>query len=322
MDFSGRLMELRKNRGWTQEYLADKMSISENTLVRWESGISFPDSEMMSLLAKIFDVNIEYLEKGEESGLDEKGNTVSRFFSYDEAMEYREVLRKSVHLIAIATGFLILSPSVLILLSSFNESGIIVLPIDISRLIGYVALAVFILIALVLYTIGFSRTKKYSFLGSNSFEIESSLKITLEDLKEEYRPSFRRKNIIAVLLAVSSFFPMIIAAIFSNSEVVGMITFVLMLFIIEVAIYIFMLNIMNWLFFNILLKDEAYLREKKAYERRDPMPTGGELYWGLTFTIFLMYSFYTKNWAYSWIILLVAFILFYVYKKIRYFLRK
>lgn len=322
MDFSSRLMELRKKKGWTVEYVAEKMSVSLNTIIRWESGITAPDLEEIKQLAKILDVNFEYLQKGESSGLDEKGNSVSRFVSFDEAMQYREVFRKSVHLIAIATAFLILSPSVLILLSSFSESGEIALALDISRMIGYVALAVFILIALMLYTIGFSRTKKYSFFGTNNFEIESRLEGTLKDMKEKYRPKFIRNNIIASLFAVFSFFPMLIVALFTNSELVGMITFVLMLFMIAIAIYIFMINFMNWLFFNILLKDKEYLREKKAYEKRDPTLTGGELYWGLILTLFLMYSFYTKDWARSWIALPIAFILFYLYKKIKYFLRR
>lgn len=34
------IQKLRKERGWTQKYLADKMNISDRTVSKWERGVS------------------------------------------------------------------------------------------------------------------------------------------------------------------------------------------------------------------------------------------------------------------------------------------
>lgn len=57
MNFSDKLQILRKNKGLTQEELADKLNVSRAAVAKWEAGQSYPDianliqlSEMMNLL--------------------------------------------------------------------------------------------------------------------------------------------------------------------------------------------------------------------------------------------------------------------------------
>ena len=57
--FPERLKTLRGNR--TQQELANEIGISRNTLVRYESGISKPDSEMLFRIAEYFQVSLDYL---------------------------------------------------------------------------------------------------------------------------------------------------------------------------------------------------------------------------------------------------------------------
>lgn len=60
------LKELRKNRGLTQEQLAEKMYVSNRTVSRWETGSNMPDIQILIKLAEFYDVElIEILmEKG------------------------------------------------------------------------------------------------------------------------------------------------------------------------------------------------------------------------------------------------------------------
>ena len=55
------LLELRKERGWTQSTLAKKMNLSAQSVSKWECGISYPDIELFPVLAEIFDVDISVL---------------------------------------------------------------------------------------------------------------------------------------------------------------------------------------------------------------------------------------------------------------------
>lgn len=45
MDIGNRLNQLRKLSGMTQEQLAEKLSVSRQTVSRWETGGALPDLE-------------------------------------------------------------------------------------------------------------------------------------------------------------------------------------------------------------------------------------------------------------------------------------
>lgn len=55
------IYELRKNLGFTQEFLAAKLGITPQSISRWENGQSRPDVDMLPKLATIFGVTIDGL---------------------------------------------------------------------------------------------------------------------------------------------------------------------------------------------------------------------------------------------------------------------
>lgn len=40
MTFSERLMQLRKQRGWSQEQLGEQLHVTRQTVSKWETGVS------------------------------------------------------------------------------------------------------------------------------------------------------------------------------------------------------------------------------------------------------------------------------------------
>lgn len=61
------IAELRKAKGWTQIELAEKLNVSDKAVSKWESEGGFPEITQLPVLAKIFDVNIDYLMTGKET---------------------------------------------------------------------------------------------------------------------------------------------------------------------------------------------------------------------------------------------------------------
>lgn len=59
------LKELRKNRGLTQEQLAEKMYVSNHTVSRWETGSNMPDIQILIKLAEFYDVELIEILNGE-----------------------------------------------------------------------------------------------------------------------------------------------------------------------------------------------------------------------------------------------------------------
>ncbi|WNX89797.1 helix-turn-helix transcriptional regulator [Emergencia timonensis] len=57
--------ELRNEKGWTQEQLAEKLNVSGRTISRWETGNNMPDLDMLIEMADFYDVDIRELIDGE-----------------------------------------------------------------------------------------------------------------------------------------------------------------------------------------------------------------------------------------------------------------
>ncbi|AMC93635.1 XRE family transcriptional regulator [Erysipelothrix larvae] len=65
MIFSEKLTLIRRNKGYTQERLADALSVSRQAVAKWESGQSYPDITNLIQLSELFHVSVDYLVKDE-----------------------------------------------------------------------------------------------------------------------------------------------------------------------------------------------------------------------------------------------------------------
>ena len=61
MTFGEKLQKLRKTKGWTQEELAQKITVSRQALSKWELGTAIPDTENVLQISKLFGVSTDYL---------------------------------------------------------------------------------------------------------------------------------------------------------------------------------------------------------------------------------------------------------------------
>ncbi|MBQ4574490.1 MAG: helix-turn-helix transcriptional regulator [Clostridia bacterium] len=59
--FCNIIFELRKERGWTQGVLAEKLNITPQSISKWECGIGYPDVTLFPLIAELFGVDIGVL---------------------------------------------------------------------------------------------------------------------------------------------------------------------------------------------------------------------------------------------------------------------
>lgn len=66
--FSSSLKRLRKNKQLSQEQLAQIMGVLVQAVSKWECSLSYPDIELLPLLAQIFGVSVDALLCGENSG--------------------------------------------------------------------------------------------------------------------------------------------------------------------------------------------------------------------------------------------------------------
>lgn len=67
MEFHERLQILRKQKGLTQEDLANVLFVSRAAVSKWESGRGYPNIDSLKAMAKYFSVTIDELLSGEEA---------------------------------------------------------------------------------------------------------------------------------------------------------------------------------------------------------------------------------------------------------------
>ena len=66
MEFNEKLQNLRKNKGLTQEELAEALYVSRTAISKWESGRGYPSIDSLKEIAKYFSVTIDELLSSDE----------------------------------------------------------------------------------------------------------------------------------------------------------------------------------------------------------------------------------------------------------------
>lgn len=84
MKLNEKITKLRKQKGLSQEALAEKLSVSRQAISKWETGESLPDMDNIAFLCKEFDVSADFLlndsveNPNEFCVLQENGQTVAK----------------------------------------------------------------------------------------------------------------------------------------------------------------------------------------------------------------------------------------------------
>ena len=59
MEFNEKLQELRKQKGITQEELAEILFVSRTAISKWESGRGYPNIDSLKAIGKFYGVTID-----------------------------------------------------------------------------------------------------------------------------------------------------------------------------------------------------------------------------------------------------------------------
>ena len=87
MMFSDRITRLRKEKGLNQKELAERLSVSVDSVRRWEQGKRSPDVEILCKLARTLDTTVSYIT-GETD--DPMPNSESIHISGDDIAHYTQ----------------------------------------------------------------------------------------------------------------------------------------------------------------------------------------------------------------------------------------
>lgn len=61
MELNKNIYNLRKEKGFSQEYMAEQINVSRQTISNWELGETSPNPEQLLLLSKVLETSVDNL---------------------------------------------------------------------------------------------------------------------------------------------------------------------------------------------------------------------------------------------------------------------
>lgn len=313
MIFADKLILLRKKAGWSQEELADQMNVTRQSVSKWEGAQSVPDLEKMLRLSELFGVSTDYLLKDEieeAEHIDSSDNTPTlRRVSMEEANAFLSVKLRTAKTIAYAAFLCILSPIALLILSAISESTVGVLNENIANGIGMIVLIILVAIAAVMFISSGSKTAPFAYLEKEKLETEYGVSGMVKERKAQYKDLHTKHNIAGTCLCIAALIPLFIGAIINaDSDLFLTIMLSLSFLIAGVGVICFIKTGIIWASYEKLLQEGEYSKENK--EKPSFSAAIYTAYWVITTAVYLGYSLSSNNWGQSWIIWVVAGVIF------------
>lgn len=303
MILADKIIRLRKKNGWSQEELADKMSVSRQAVSKWESAQTIPDLEKILQLSSLFGVTTDYLLKEEiedEEFTDDSSEQTVKRISIEEANFFLEQRKRASWQIAVATFLCILSPITLFILGAATEFPSLGVSETTMGIVGLVVLFAFVLTAVPIYIYCGFKNEPYAFLDKNvPFELEYGVKGIVTEYKRKFRDLYVKWNIIATCLCIFAPVPLIVSA-FSENTMLSVMMLAVMIMIVGIGVSIFIVVGVQNASMQKLLKEGEYTEKEKT--KSDICEAVGFAYWGVLTSIYLTWSFLTNHWHISWIV--------------------
>lgn len=319
MKLSEKITELRKKNGWSQEELAFRLGISRQSVSKWESGAALPEMEKIVQLAELFDVSCDYLmrEQLTSADLPKKSSVVAPSeepsvvpeddgFAADlepsaSVVEDADItdlvarMRKAAVLNAIGGMLCVLCPVLLIILAARADARLVSDGVVVG--VGLSVLLVLVAIGVVLFVLA----SRFRFEGEGNASVRAALKKWINTNNRFYVVIIA----VAAALCVISAVPLFVAiATDAENAIVVCNAVACMLGIVSVGVALF-------IYVGVIKESAARLlacneQSSKQQQKKQLFENISSLYWTLALAVYLIWSFLSQGWGYTWIVWSIA----------------
>ncbi|MGL5480066.1 MAG: helix-turn-helix domain-containing protein [Clostridium sp.] len=244
MEFGEKLFKLRKEKGLSQESLAEKIGTTRQAISKWENNQGFPETERLLMLGNVFEVSIDYLLKNDDSIIreDKEGYYVSGEMA--EGFLLNE--KKQSKSIALGISSFILATIPYTIFNGITKISIIPTLI-------FIMMGVLSFISLI-----FIDENKYALLKKEKLIFDSNY---LKNLKLKYKEV--RKRYIAILaisiciIVVGGFPFLLVKKEFINYDILSL-YYPVCICLLSVGAYIFIRALSIMEAYELLVKNDEY----------------------------------------------------------------
>lgn len=315
MILADKIINLRKKEGWSQEELAFKLRVSRQSVSKWESAQSIPDMNKILMLSKVFDVSTDYLLKDEmkeeeinpsiEENISVENEKLINV-SMETANKFLEMNENAAPKIGFGVMLCILSPILLMVMLGAKQANIISITENQSSMIGIAGLVIFVAMAVLRFIFSDSEMKEFEIIKENSLETEYGVDGMVKDRRKKYEAKHTKEIAIGVVLCIMSCIPIFVAEFFlQKGEHLLIWSIGIVLLIVSVGVFYIVKASYIWSGYDVLLETGSYTRLAKKQSK-----SIGGIYWGSVTIIYLISSFLTGSWQWTWIMWPVAGLLY------------
>ena len=318
MILADKIINERKKNGWSQEELAEQLSVSRQSVSKWEGAQAVPDLQKIILMANIFGVSTDYLLKDEmepenisqmavtSSDSVNKENAIK--VSLEDANEFISLSKEIAPKIAAGVSICILSPALLIFLAGLSEEAKFGVSDVVAATIGTLILLLMVAAAVFMFIVFGSKIKKYDFLEKENIETEYGVDGMVRERKKMMEGHRTLTTAVGVIMCILSSIPLIITACLNMPDYVVCSMVSLLLIIISIAVNLFVRIGIEWNSYEKLLQEGDFTTYNKKIGKKIDNVSG--LYWAVVLAGYLAWSFITMRWEVTWIVWPIAAVLF------------
>ena len=226
------------------------------------------------------------------------------WISYQEAVEYIQVMEKIGFKIGLGVWLCISSPTVLLVLMGLKEVNGMENALAIA--LGVSVLLVCIAVAVSLFIYSGIRMQRYDAWKKDIFWMDQETKRYVKSLRETFRSAFAANLIVGIVVCIISGIPIIMAAVLGEGRTEAVLLSIgIALILVGFGVFFFVGAGLRQSCYNILLQEKEYAQEKKEKSKK----TRGKYedsYWIMVTAIYFLISFWTRKWGITWIIWIFA----------------
>ncbi|MDN3653436.1 helix-turn-helix transcriptional regulator [Thalassotalea ponticola] len=311
MILAEKIIRLRKQLGWSQEELAEKMSVSRQSISKWESANSIPDLNKIIALAKIFDVSTDFLLLDENEVLQNNGTDTAPdtpLISLEQAKVYVESKLAVSSSVTKGAILCLCSAIPLLFLLAMAQGQRLNITTSTAAAFGILALLVMVSIAVSYFIKANDYKAQTAIIDEQQFDLAYGVHSVFSEKLNAFKSIYHKKLSIGVGLFIISPMALIFAAVFSqDNDILILMLIVLKLFIAAGLTLVIPVSTRLTAYQNILA--DIKLKHEKS-ERNKRIESFASFYWPLLTAIYLGWSLWTMDWGITWILWPVGSVLY------------
>ena len=317
MTFSEKISALRKQKGWSQEELAEKLMVTRQAVSKWESAQSMPDLDKLVQLSEALGVSTDYLLKDEQAQSAPVPATAEqtvkpRHVTQEEAKRFLQLQMAAIPKTTLGVALCVWSPIALIGLPVLRSTLNWGFPEEICSGIGLCVLLVMVAAGVALLLTAGGTLREFEYLEREPIETDNGAREQALHMQREMASFCTRQNTIGVVLCILSVLPL-----FALMCVPGVpdgyysLAVCALLLLVGIACLLLVRTGSMRGAVDKLLEQGDYTRENKAKSRF--VGAVSAAYWLVVTAAFLFYTFGPKGNGqpqYSWFIWAIAGVLY------------